>query len=58
MYMQDDTEYYILYVAGYIFMAASGFYYWDVVFSVYKDTKRDRRNNMMAQKTEKINLYI
>ena len=58
MYMQDDTEYYILYVAGYIFMVASGFYYWDVVFSVYKDTKRDRRNNMMAQKTEKINLYI
>ena len=58
MYMQDDTEYYILYVVGYIFTVASGFYYWDVVFSVYKDTKRDRRNNMMAQKTEKINLYI
>ena len=56
--MQNDTEYFVLYVSGYIFAFALGFYYWDVVYSVYKDTKMARRNKMMAKKTEKINLYI
>ena len=30
-YMQNDTEYFVLYVSGFIFAFALGFYEWDVV---------------------------